>query len=96
MERITEKMLQYKVDYLNKVTGNPTETWTRNGSGLKSNIGNYHISGAYGGITLHQIMNDGGGVHSTFGLGYVPKRELYNRLCAFIDGISVGRKDTHG
>ena len=94
MERITEKMLQLKVDYLNKITGNPAESWTKDDDGrFHANIGNYHISSAYGGVSLEQMCTDGGGVHSVFGIGHVPKRELYNRLCAYINGYEDAKND---
>ena len=94
MERVTMGMLEKKVDYLNKLTGNASTPWTRGDDGkLTANIGNYHLSGAYGGWCLHQMDNEGGGVHVPFNCGYVPKRELFYRICAFIDGIQAGRED---
>ena len=94
MERITEKMLQKKIDYLNQVTSNPKKSWERytDGQGkqkMKANIGNYHLDGAYGGVCLHQMMNEGGGVHSVFNCGYVPKRELFELIRAFMCGLEV-------
>ena len=91
MNRITEKMLQAKVDYLNKITGNPDAPYAKTEAGLKANIGNYHISGAYGGVCLHQMVNEGGGVRTPLQAGHVPKRELFDGLCAFIKGIEIGK-----
>ena len=89
MERITEKMLQRKVDYLNRITKNPDTYMRGTGADRVINIGHYHLSFAYGGVALEQTMNEGGGVYSTFNCGHVPKRELFNRICAFIDGIEL-------
>ena len=92
MERVTEKMLQYKIDYLNEITGNPLKPWEKDSDGkMRANIGNYHRSGAYGGVALHQMMNDGGGVNDPFRSGHMPKRELYNRICAMIAGIEYNK-----
>ena len=89
MNRITEKMLQAKVDYLNRVTNNPGTPWTRNGDGkLTANIGNYHIDGAYGGVRLVQHMNKGGGINVILD-GFAPKRELFNEIKAMLIGIEV-------
>ena len=56
MYRITRGMLDKKVEHLNKITGNPSAPWTRLENGkLRANIGNYHLSGAYGGWSLHQM-----------------------------------------
>lgn len=86
-DRVTDKMLQFLVDRINEVTGSPKEPWTRKGDKLTSNIGNYHISSAYGGVCLHRMMNGGGGVNTPLVCGHVPKRELYNAMRAFLTGL---------
>ena len=91
MERITQKMLEIRVKHLNEITGNPVTSYTRTDSGMKANIGNYHLDFAYGGVALEQMMNEGGGVNDIFG-GHMPKRELFERLIAYIAGIEEGQK----
>lgn len=91
MNRITNKQLESMVDYLNKITGNPTQPYSKVGEKYQAQIGNFNISGAYGGVALHQIMNEGGGVTDVFNCGHMPKRELYNRISAYIKGIDVGK-----
>jgi hypothetical protein len=88
-DRITDKQLQYLVDRINELTGSPMVPWTSRGEGkgIRANIGNYHLSGAYGGVCLHRMMNEGGGVNTPLGLGHVPKRELYNQLRAYVAGL---------
>jgi hypothetical protein len=83
MQRITESHLQAKIDRLNRITGSPAEPWTAG----KANIGNYHLSHAYGGVCLHRMHNSGGGVSSPLSTGHVSKRELAGLLSAFIAGI---------
>jgi hypothetical protein len=83
MQRITEAHLQAKVNRLNKITGSPVEPYTDG----KANIGNYHLSHAYGGVCLHRMYNDGGAVSSPLSTGHVSKRELAGLLDAFIAGI---------
>ena len=86
--RITVKHLELKIDHLNKITGNAATPWTKNGDGkFKANIGNYHLSGAYGGVCLHQMHSDGGGVSDVFNCGHVPKADLYSRISAFMIGL---------
>ena len=90
--RITDKQLQALVDRLNEITGSPKESWTRGANKkLRANIGNYYISGAYGGVCLHRMMNDGGGVTTPLTYGHVPKRELFNQLRAYIAGLEFKR-----
>jgi hypothetical protein len=86
--RITEKFLQAKVDYLNKITGSPVDSWI-NGKGQ---IGNYHLSHAYGGVCLHRMHSEGGAVSSPLSTGHVSKRELAGLLSAFINGIESTRE----
>lgn len=88
MKRITDKHLDILVERINEVTKNPATSWTKYKNGkIKANIGNYHISGAYGGVALHQMMNEGGGVDDIFNSGFMTKRDLYNRLRAFLEGL---------
>lgn len=83
MRRITLAQLDATVDLINEVTQSPATPWTDG----KSNIGNYHISQAYGGYSLHRMSNEGGGVRDVFSCGHVPKRNLHDRLWAYYYGI---------
>lgn len=82
--RVTEKQLQAIVDRINRITGSPLEPYA-NG---KAQIGNYHLSHAYGGVCLHRMHNDGGGVSSPLSVGHVTKRELANLMYAYICGLN--------
>ena len=89
--RVTEKELESLVEWLNEITGQPKEQYTKDEAGnYKSNIGNYHLSFAYGGVALHRMVNDGGGVTEPLYTGHVSKRELAERLYAYIYGIQAG------
>lgn len=81
MERITEKILKAKVELLNNTKGfiNPKY----------GTIDSYTIGYAYGGVCLHQYCKSGG-VINTFNCGYITKRDLFNRICAYIEGIREG------
>lgn len=90
MDRITLAHLQAIVDRINRTMGTPHESWVKDESGKYcAQIGNYHLSGAYGGYSLHQMMSDGGGVYDTLGCGHIAKRELAERMYAFIRGIEA-------
>ena len=94
MERITKKDLEYLVDRLNDVTGSPPEPHARNDAGqLVANIGNYHLSYAYGGASLHRTVNEGGGVSDVLSYGHVPKRDLYDRLHAYLRGYEQAQTE---
>ena len=87
MNRITEKMIDAKVDYLNKLTKNNLEVWTDR----KSNIGTYYVESAYGGHQLVQITNESGGC-TPITYGFVSKRELYRLICIYINGVESTKK----
>lgn len=93
MDRITEKQLQAWVDHLNRITGNPETPWSVKPGADRhtANVGNYHISHAYGGVCLHQMANESGGVTCPLSQGHGPKRALYNELRAFIAGIETAK-----
>ena len=84
MTRITDKQLDAIADRLNKITNSPLKPYIDG----KAQVGNYHISHAYGGVCLHRMFNDGGGVTSPLSTGHTTKRELANAMWAFIAGIN--------
>ena len=89
MQRITNNHLQAMCDRINRLTGSPMTYMDDN---RKILIGHYHISGAYGGVSLHRTMNDGGGVTEVLRCGHVTKRDLYERMCAYIYGLEDSNK----
>ena len=94
MNTITKAELQATVDRNNRMTNSPIDMYNRtedeNGKGIyKANIGNYHLSGAYGGYSLHRMDTDGGGITDVLGCGHLAKRDLYDRMQSFIRGLEV-------
>ena len=85
MKRITLSDLENRLFDLNQSKGtpstphSPSDTMTA-GAGIKSNVGNYHLSQAYGGCNVHQMVNDGGGIKEPAGGGHVTKRECLERI----------------
>ena len=87
MKRITEKDLQHLVDQINALTNSPSTPYGKNTDGKPTaNIGCFHLDYAYGGVSLHQMVSVGGGTKDVFQCGHTTKRELYNRLNAYIMG----------
>lgn len=89
MERITEKQLEAVVLRLNKITGNPEHAWTKTATGIKGNIGNYHLDFAYGYVSLVQMHNEGGGIERILPGG--TKRELYEQMQAYLKGLTTAQ-----
>ena len=90
--QITIKNLESVVLRINKLTGSPESSYTKNANGkFTANIGNYHLDGAYGGYALHRMQSIGGGVQDIFH-GHFTKRELSEKMFAFIAGIEATQK----
>lgn len=90
---ITMKNLQAVVDRINTVTGSPPEQYTKNEGGkIIANIGNYHLSGAYGGYALHRICTPGGGITDISKSGHISKRALYDLIHAYLAGYEAGKE----
>lgn len=88
MRRITQQDLEAVCGRINRMLGMPDIQYTRMADGkLRANIGNFHLDYAYGGVALHQMWSDGGGVRDVL-CGHWSKRDLYARMQAFIAGLS--------
>lgn len=89
--RVTDRQLQALVDQINERTGSPARPWRSlgDGKGCAANVGNYHIDAGYGGVCLHRMANEAGGVTTPLTYGHVPKRELYGLLRAFLTGLEA-------
>jgi len=93
MRRITIKDLDAVCARLNRVTDSPLEPYVQDSTGrYTAQVGNYHISRAYGGFCLHRMVNDGGGVSSPLSSGHIPARELYERMHAYLKGFEDARE----
>ena len=87
MNRITDKNLETLCATLNRVTNSPESGWERIEERNVANIGHYYIDGAYGGVALARIVNDGGGVRMI--IERCTKRELYDQMHAFLRGYEA-------
>ena len=91
--RITNKHLELQIERLNEITNSPKTPYTRAEDGkLTANVGNHHLSGAYGGFCVHRMANTSGGVSTPISYGHIPKRELYEKLVSYIAGIETGKR----
>ena len=88
MTRVTMNNLEYLVKEINLLTNNDVEaSYFNQHKKLHWNIGNYQLSGAYGGWKLEQIVNEHGGTKDIFNAGFLTKKELYYQLEAFKLGV---------
>jgi hypothetical protein len=88
MNRITKKQLEARIETINSILNRPLTPYTRTDDKLVANIGNFSLSQAYGGYGVHLMVNDGGGVSCPVWDGHVSAREAYERLSAFIAGLT--------
>ena len=82
--RITEKMLDARVNQLNVTLGYPTEycTPSKIDGKLVCNPNHYCIGQAYGGYRLEQLVGQGGGARDISPRG--TKREIWDYTTAMI------------
>ena len=88
---ITTKNLQAVVDRINTTTGSPVEQYSKDDG---ANIGNYHLSSAYGGYALYRMVNASGGIRDISDSGYMTKRALYDLMHAYLAGYEAGKGET--
>jgi hypothetical protein len=91
-DRITDKHLDALCERLNKLTDSPAAPYVidRVTGRNRACIGNHHISHAYGGVCLHRMSNESGGVTCPLIHGHVKKRELYDAMYNYISGLEAG------
>ena len=80
-QRITEADLAIKLHRLNEIVFNkevPPEHFA---------VGKFHLYHAHGKVQLHQCKSTGGQIDDVFRCGFLTKRELYEKMDAFISGI---------
>jgi hypothetical protein len=90
MQRITKKQLQARIDTINHILKTPETPYTQTEAGLSANVGNFHLSEAYGGYGVG-LMTDGGGSSDPIWRGHISARDAYDRISAFIAGIQFSK-----
>jgi hypothetical protein len=94
MERITDKHLEAVCKRINITLGMPLEPYSKGADGRNvANVGNFHISHAYGGVNLERMYNKDGGISCPLTGGHITKRDLYNRMHAYLSGIEAGKAE---
>jgi hypothetical protein len=93
--RITDAMLEARVRRLNELTGSPLIPWSKVDGRNVANIGNFHLSGAYGGVCLHRMVNENGGIRTPIISYHTTKRHLYDLINAYMDGIYFAQEEQH-
>ena len=86
-QRITRAHLDAKCDTLNRMTKSPVEPSRMVDGKWTANVGNYHISGAYGGYCLHRMGNEAGCVSDVFDCGHIPSKQLAALMSAYTAGL---------
>ena len=89
--RIGKQELNQIVESLNVAFGYPTKPYTREDGKLKPNANNFHLSWAYGGVSLHQMSDKPGctGIKDVFSCGHISKRDLYERIRSYALGYNA-------
>jgi hypothetical protein len=86
-QRITRAHLDAKAATINSLTKSPAEPYRTVDGKAVANKGNYHISGAYGGYSLHRMANESGGVNDVFDCGHITAKQLAALMSAYTAGL---------
>ena len=90
--RIKLADVRRRVNYLNDLTGHDSEAYTRDENGkFRANVGTYVLDRAYGGNKLARIVSESGGEQNVT-QGYVPLRQIYYEINAYISGIEAEKE----
>jgi hypothetical protein len=92
--RITRAHLEAKAATINRMTNSPLESSRMIDGKYRANVGNYHISGSYGGYCLHRMANESGGVNDVFDTGHITARQLAALMSAYTAGLYDATKIT--
>ncbi len=89
MQRITIKMIKYKVDAINRLMGVSVDMFKpfKINNKLQWNIGHYHITQFNGSVGLEKIVNNSGGTDN------ISPRLTRRELFTFCDGYLRGIQD---
>lgn len=91
MNRITKKQLQARIDTINSILNRPAAPYAQVDGKLIANIGNFSLSQAYGGFGVHLMVNEHVGVSTPIWHGHIPARDAYERISAFIAGLTFSK-----
>ena len=88
MKRITDKILNAKIDALNQLTNSPPNPYTRNQDTgkLTANVGSHYLGHDYNGANVYRLANEAGGVTTPLGNYHRPRRELADALDHYAAG----------
>jgi len=90
----SKKTLEKLCELINTATGSPLTPYTRTESGLTANLGNFHLSGAYGGVCVHRMHNQSGGVTEPIWSGHISKAKAETKMRAYLAGLEMPKKET--
>lgn len=91
MNRITKKQLIARIETINSILQRPATPYSQVEGKLTANIGNFSLSQAYGGFGVHLMVNENGGVSTPVWNGHITARDAYERLSAFIAGLTFSK-----
>lgn len=88
MARVTKENLTNRLTALNRAFGRPEEPYTLNEDTKQytPNVGNFHLSEAYGGFSLVE-MREGGGCRTVFDRD--TKAVIYDLMGAMMNGAAL-------
>jgi hypothetical protein len=92
-DRVTLRMLEKRIDYLNAVTGSPKHPYRQHNDGtVVAQIGCYYLEQNFNGVNLARVSNERGAISQPLGQGSRTKAVLYEQIGAYLNGFADGLK----
>jgi hypothetical protein len=89
----TINTLKKLCELINISTGSPATPYTRTETGLVANIGNFHLSQGYGGVCVHRIANEDGGITTPIWATYISKKAAEGNMRAYLAGCETRKAE---
>jgi hypothetical protein len=91
-QRITDVDIARILHRINTALEAPVKPWiTDENNILRSQPGCHILDNAYGGYSLRKLLSPDG-AETAITSGYIPKRQVYAQMQAYLAGIMVGKQ----
>jgi hypothetical protein len=84
--KITTKILENQVSFLNKLTDSPNKKFTKINNESKGNLGHFYLEYAVGNISLLRICSENGS--STIVFDFCSNQMMFSFIKGFIAGFN--------
>ncbi len=89
--RTTDKMLETKLNQLNKLLGTPLKPYSEINGKFQANVGNIHVDSNLLGVQICRMHNEGGACSTPYGAERLSKGKCLAKLETIIIAVEIAR-----